>query len=511
MTMRKLLLPVLAAVAATVLLAGWSSGSTGATASGTLTEAFTTDPANLDPQLTIVNAARTLDAFMYDTLVHLTGPGQVVSGLASSWKVLSPTKVTFTIRKGIKCSDGATMTPSVIKQNLDFVGDPANKSPLLGVFVPPGSTVAANNKTGLVTITTKAPNPFPLQGYGLVQMVCPKGLADRSILTHGADGSGPYTLTEAVPGDHYTLAVRKGYSWGPGGATTASPGQPAKVVVKIISNETTAANLLLTKGLNIATINGNDRARLTKAKLYKKVAPIGPTELFFNEKAGHPAANDAVRRALIQGVNVRQIGGVAASGRGVKAKTMILQELTPCPGDSITGNLPKYNPSAARAVLSSSHPTVKMIYPTDAGASWTAAAELAQQQWSEVGVNVNLVGLTTAALQGALFATGDWDVVLVTIGLPTPASLPALVSGPAPPNGANFGGIQNSAYSGLVASALTKTGLAACKDWVGAESALIKAGDVAAATALTTATYGQGATFALIGEGIPPTSLRLTK
>ena len=28
------------------------------------------------------------------------------------------------------------MTASVVKQNLDFVGNPANNSPLLGLFMP---------------------------------------------------------------------------------------------------------------------------------------------------------------------------------------------------------------------------------------------------------------------------------------------------------------------------------------------------------------------------------------
>ncbi len=33
-------------------------------------------------------------------------------------------------------------------------------------------------------------------------------------------GTGPYELTEAVPGDHYTYQIRDGYTWGPNGATT---------------------------------------------------------------------------------------------------------------------------------------------------------------------------------------------------------------------------------------------------------------------------------------------------
>ena len=169
------------------------------------------------------------------------------------------------------------MTATVVKQNLDFVGNPANKSPLLGLFMPIGATVTANNGTRTVTVTTNTPQPFMIQGLALVQLVCSKGLANRSILDHGTDGTGPYKLTGAVPGDHYTFSVRKGYTWGPGGATTAVSGLPAKVTVKVVTNETTAANLLLTGGLNVASIGGPDRTRLNKANLFS-TRHRGPAE-----------------------------------------------------------------------------------------------------------------------------------------------------------------------------------------------------------------------------------------
>ena len=48
-------------------------------------------------------------------------------------------------------------------------------------------------------------------------------------------GTGPYELTEAVPGDHYTYQIRDGYTWGPNGATTAEEGMPDTVVMKIVA------------------------------------------------------------------------------------------------------------------------------------------------------------------------------------------------------------------------------------------------------------------------------------
>src|SRR5262249_24099490 len=364
-----------------------------------------------------------------------------VSSLAQSWKVVSPKRVEFTLKPNITCADGTKMTASVVKQNLDFVGNPANKSPLLGLFVPVGATVTANNGARTVAVTTTTPQPFMVQGLALVQMICSKGLADRGMLAHGTDGTGPYSLTDAVPGDHYTFQVRKGYTWGPDGATTAVDGMPAKVTLKVITNERTAANLLLSGGLNVAGVSGADRARLDKsANLFKVVSPAQPNELFFNENPGHPAANPAVRKALVQALNLNQIGTVATSGKGLKMTQLSLQNFTPCAGDSVTGNVPSNNPSAAKSARASAG-TLKLLYSPDAGPSYPPTAELVQQQLAAAGAKVTLDPQSTASLQGTIFGTGDWDVVIIAIGVANPAQFTSLLSGPTPPHGTTFAGI----------------------------------------------------------------------
>jgi peptide/nickel transport system substrate-binding protein len=521
--MRKLALLLTAAAAVAALLAGLASGSRSqpavsqspashraAAASGTLTMAVATDPGKLDPSLTLLSAARTVASFTYDSLVYVTGPGRIESGLARSWKIVSPKRLELTLRRGVTCSDGSAMTASVIKKNLDFIATPTNRSPLLGIAVPPTATVTANDEAGTLVVTTKVPNPFLLQGLGLVQIVCDRGLSDRTLLEHGAIGSGPYRLVEAVTGDHYTFAVRRGYRWGQNGATTSAAGLPARVILRVVPNESTTANLMLTGAINVATISGDERARLDKQRLFRRIAIGLPLEFFFNEKAGHPAADPRVRRALIQAMNLRQIGSVATAGRGVPVTTLTRQDVTPCAGNSVTGSLPAYNAQAARSVLSGSSPTVKVIYPTDAIGSITPAMELAQQQLSVAGAKVTLAGMTTVALQGALFGTGDWDVAVLGIGVTSPAQLTPFFAGPAPPKGTNFSTVDNADYRGAVARANRRVGAAGCKYWLDGERALLKAGDIAPSTAVTVGVYGRKAAFALNAAGVVPTSLRLT-
>src|SRR5215471_15064699 len=482
--MRKLLAAFLAASAVALLVVGLaaatgpasSRAAAHAAAKGTVTIAITGDPGKLDPGLTSGAEALQVAEFSYDTLVHQLPGGKIVSGLATKWKVLSQTKVRFTLRSGVTCSDGTKMTASVVKKNLDFIANAANGSQLI-IYVPVGTKTAANNKKRTVTVTFPSANPFPVQGIGAVHMVCSKGLANRSSLVNGADGSGPYRMVSANPGSKYTFALRKGYTWGPNGVT--SKGMPAKVVLDVVTNETTAANELLTGQVNIATVTGPDRTRLAKAKLFKRVVAAQPGDIWFNEKKGHPTSNVTVRKGIIQALKVGQLGKVFTSGDGIPMKQLTLKSFTPCAGDSVTGNVPKHSLASAQKALSG-HPGLSILYPNDGGPGSAAAAALMQSQLSAAGDNnVTLNGTTTPNVLGTLFGSGNWDVAIVPLGVSAPSQLVPFLSGATPAGGGvNFAAIHNVAYSNQVTQAQNASGATSCTHWLAAEKAIFRHGDL---------------------------------
>src|ERR1044072_8357271 len=152
-------------------------------------------------------------------------------------------------------------------------------------------------------------------------MVCKKGMKGRKSLRNTTDGTGPYQLTEAAPGDHFSYQIRDGYTWGPNGASTATPGMPDQVVVKVVENESTAANLLLSGGLNAAQVLGPDATRLDKAGLFaaKTTALIG--EQWYNHTDGHATSDPALRMALTQALDLAELQKVLTSGNGSPATT----------------------------------------------------------------------------------------------------------------------------------------------------------------------------------------------
>ena len=94
------------------------------------------DPGSLDPHLSVFVSTNRVNSFAYETLVYLGQDGEVTPGLAESWED-SPTSVTYTLKDGVTCADGTPLTATTVADNFSFVADPANQSPLLGLYVPP--------------------------------------------------------------------------------------------------------------------------------------------------------------------------------------------------------------------------------------------------------------------------------------------------------------------------------------------------------------------------------------
>jgi peptide/nickel transport system substrate-binding protein len=496
-----------------------SSGSAEVVDGGTFTLGLSSDPGNLDPQMGAGTSLFTVTQFAYDPLVSVDGrTGEIRSGLATKWEVTAGT-VALTLAPGITCSDGTKLTATTVAGNLNFVAAPENKSPFLGTFLPVGAKASGDDTAGTVTITLAQPAPFVLNGLGNLPIVCPGGLADRASLKTATAGTGPYKLTVAVPGDHYTYSRRDGYTWGPGGASTATEGLPDTVVIKVVENETTAANLLLSGGLNAAQVTGPDGKRLEQAGLFTAETPTIVGEQWYNHAAGRVTGDPKVRMALTQALDLAQLQKVLTSGRGGTATTLTGNEPTACPGDSVSKALPAHDVKAANALLDEAGWTARgsdgtrtkdgrplaltFLYQNNSGSSGDAAAELAVKQWQEAGVKATARSQNETTLTGTIFGAGDWDVAWVSVNISSPDQIVPFLSGPAAPQGTNFAAISDPAYDTAVRAAMATPGKQGCDKWLAAESALIAKASVVPFAGAKVRTFGNRARFETPGQLIP--------
>jgi peptide/nickel transport system substrate-binding protein len=510
---------------AVTALAGCGGGAAAGNvvSGGTFSIAMSSDPGNLDPQASAASDDYQMSFLAYDRLLSIDESGTVHSELATSWQA-DATTVTLAMKKGITCSDGAPFTAQTAADNVNYVANPKNASPFTGVMIPAGAKASADAVTNTVTIALAAPAPFVLDGLAGVPMVCAKGMANRKLLATATDGTGPYQLTQATPSDQYTLTRRAGYTWGPNGASTAQPGLPNEIVVRIIPNETTAANLLLSGQLNAAAILGPDVTRLSSANLFALDVPVLSGEMWFNQASGRAGADPKVRQALAEAVDVGQLEKVLTSGRGQPGTTLAANAPVACPGNSVAKALPAYNLNQAKALLDADGWTVgaggirgkngqqltlTFVYDSQAGASSSAAADLAAQQWNQLGVKVTASGQDDTTATNTLFSTGNWDIAWVPVNVSSPDQLVGFLSGPTPPGGDNFAHIDNPGYSNLVAAAEQRQGTAGCAQWLSAESGLVRDADVIPFANQVVKYFGAGAKFSVV-SALLPTSIRMT-
>lgn len=213
---------------------GGGSGGSGTAAGGTLTIAIPAVPSTWDPYKNDYGAEGNVQQAVYDTLIRSESDGSLAPDLATSWKLVTPTELRLTIRKGVKFSDGSALTPDVVKQNLEraksIVGPKTDQ--LSGVT---SITVDGDD----VTLHMDSPNPaIPLDlSQVMGMMVSPKALASPDTLTTVPAGAGPYVLdkSKTVVNNTYTF-TRNPHYW------DAKSFPYDTVVMKEITDPTAALN-----------------------------------------------------------------------------------------------------------------------------------------------------------------------------------------------------------------------------------------------------------------------------
>ncbi len=256
-------------------------------------------------------------------------------------------------------------------------------------------------------------------------------------------------------------------------------------------NVSTAANQLLSGELNAAPIAGPDKDRVAAANLDSVGRPVPAGQMYFNQIASNPTSDPAVRKALIQAVNLDDLTQVITAGNGVRATSLVAVEPRACVYDSVAGNIPDFDLTAAKATLDAAGWTagadgkrskdgkplnLRLVYDgTDDPRN--AAAELAQSAWSELGANVEVTGGDSNKIIDVILSGKDnsaWDIAWVQVNSSLPSTFTAYFAGPVPAAGKNFGSVSNPAYEAAATKASGLTGSDACDAWADAESELTK-------------------------------------
>jgi peptide/nickel transport system substrate-binding protein len=347
-------------------------------------------PTSLDPAVNNagLNVYTTL---AYDPLILQDANGKLLPGLAVAWRYVgSGNRVfEFTLRKGVRFSDGTRMTARGVKASLLRFRDAKGPSANLATF-------SSIDVTGPLTLRLRLSKPNPIVPELLDQwnmigenVISPAALRDPSKLKTATFGAGPYMLNTAqtVPGDHYTFTPNP-YYW------NKKAVHYRRVVVKVITDPNSTLQALITGQIDVTEGDPGTVGAARDAQLRVLGVPFTFVGIALADRGGtvsKPLGDVRVRQALNYAID-RKVITKALYQPGVAAPAV--QPSRPGLDNWVKSyaNRYAYDPAKAKQLLSAagygqgfsltilSTPIVGLDNMVQAVASY----------WEKVGVRVEL-------------------------------------------------------------------------------------------------------------------------
>ena len=219
----------------------------------TLTIGAVDEPQTFDPAVNVTQiGGQRLYPNLYQGLVQYDAAGRVRASLATAWTISGDGLVyTFTLRPGVRFSDGTAFDAPAVKFAFDRLRA-INKGPA-GVFDQISRVDAVS--PSVVRFTLSGPFAPFLSALGSWQgalFVSPKLVQDNAggdfgqrYMNNHTAGTGPYMLQSWQPENEIVL-VRNPYYWG-----RYAPGGVQRVVFRTVREPATGAQLLLRGDVDI--------------------------------------------------------------------------------------------------------------------------------------------------------------------------------------------------------------------------------------------------------------------
>lgn len=165
----------------------------------------------LDPRLeTDVPSFERINTIM-EPLVKFDVDMQLAPLLAKEWDVSEDTMtLTFLLQEGVSWHDGTPFTAEDVKYTFEWVLDPANGAPNLGLYADIDEMDVVSDTE--ITFRLKQPNSFLLNNIARMP-ITPKHDGNREDFRQKPIGTGPYKLASWTRDDRMVLVENEDY-WG---------------------------------------------------------------------------------------------------------------------------------------------------------------------------------------------------------------------------------------------------------------------------------------------------------
>jgi len=400
-------LAVLSVAAASVLvLAGCSAGASSDSGGhdSSVVIGLTGEPVNFD--FTTTSGAAIPQVLMnnvYQGLVTVDQQGELVPQLAQSWTVSDDgLSYDFVLQEGVTFSSGAEFTADDVKFSLERVKtDWTINAAKMAVL----DHVEVVSPTEARVVLTRPSNSWLFDMGGTVgQMFDTDGVAD---LANAPVGTGPFTVTEFVVGDHISLEARDDY-WGDSPAID-------DVTLRYFADAVASTNAMRAGDVDML-YNMQAPDLVAQFEADDAVQVIDGTsngEILLSMNNAAPPFDDVrVRQAVAYALDRTGILDTAWAGYGTEIGAMVPP--TDPYYEDLTGEY-AYDPQKARDLLAQAGAedlSIEFDVPTRPYA--TAVSEVVVSQLAEVGITATINSTEFPAVWlDKVFAKHDYQMSVI--------------------------------------------------------------------------------------------------
>ncbi|GAA1549300.1 ABC transporter substrate-binding protein [Nocardioides humi] len=359
---------------------GTSTGTSGG-AGGTLKWAWQL-PTTWDPVTSSAGSDVQMLALAYDPITALDQEGNAIPWLAESWTYdASGTQVTFTLRAGLKFSDGSPIDATAVAKSIE-----RGRSEQGSLIAPQMKTiekVSASGDRDVVLELSEVDYQYPLLFAGKTGMVVNPAVfeKDASSLATQPAGSGPFEVTKYVQNDHASMKKNPNFFAADEIKVSAfdlyPQADPATVVAAVQSGQ-----------YNVARLFGAQVQQAEDAGLEVQILDSMFVSCLDVHTGMKPFDDPAVVEALKFAIDREKIKEVANFGIG----DVNYQPFPPgyVGYDPDLGDIYAYDPDKSRQLLADAGYTEPIPAVFTSSGFGPAAVELIQAQLKEVGIEAKI-------------------------------------------------------------------------------------------------------------------------
>jgi peptide/nickel transport system substrate-binding protein len=372
-----------------------------------LTIGMASEATSLDPHFHNLATNSQVALHMFEALILRDEKLQMKPGLATSWRLIDDNTWEFKLRKGVKFHDGSEFTVDDVIATFERAPN-VPKSPSSFASYIRGKTIEKiDDHTMLIRTTTAFPLMLNELSTFVIHSKAAKDATTEDFNSRKATiGTGPYKITEYLPGDRIVM-VRNDNYWG---------GKPAwgKITLRAMRSDPTRVAALLAGDVDvieavptadIVRIKGNPNLALSETTgarlIYVRLEHGRDNAPFTFAKDGSPIPNPfrnlKVRQALSMAINrpaiVSRIMDGAATPAGQYVPDFIF-------GASKNLKAQAYDPEGAKKLLAEAgYPNgfkLTLHGPNGRYVNDTKVIEAIAQMYNRIGLDASFETLPPA-------------------------------------------------------------------------------------------------------------------